>query len=31
MDAKGSRKNNLAFCCGSNAQLNHNQARAIVR
>ena len=22
---KGSRKNNLAFCCGSHAQLNHNQ------
>src|SRR5947208_8161151 len=28
--AKGSRKNNLAFCCGSHAQLNHNRQAAMV-
>src|SRR2546425_3893684 len=27
---KGSRKNNLAFCCGSHAQLNHNRQAAMV-
>src|SRR2546426_3831819 len=27
---KGSRKNNLAFCCGSHARLNHNWQTAIV-
>ncbi len=26
---KGSRKNNLAFCCGSHARLNHNWQTAI--
>src|SRR3989442_15387770 len=29
-DTKGSRKNNLAFCCGSHAQLNHNRQAAMV-
>src|SRR6266511_3710878 len=27
---KGSRKNNLAFCCDSHAQLNHNWQTAMV-
>jgi len=27
---KGSRKNNLAFCCDSHSQLNHNQQTALV-